>query len=311
MVPMLNSPWTFSVKNFNFGIIAQFGFSGLNWSKYMFNSDSTKHEKSTSLSIGKVDTGTGNSIKGIFSSGKTPPVTSTIKYIYSNNSVTLGSNLTIASYGDSSAGNSIKGIFSHGVGNSSASLNSTDKYTYNNDSVSSSSNLGSSVAYRSATGNSVEGVFSQGTSDPGPASGTGAIYVIGTTYKYRYSNDSTTTGVNLAPAWRGAATGNSIVGIFAAINTGRVDLSIMPYHYTFTNSTQKYIYSSNSIISGTSLEGTPNYKTAMGNFEKGIFGQAVGAGQSNKYMYANDTVTSVTGFLGEAAVSADLQGVNL
>jgi hypothetical protein len=258
-------------------------------------------------------TGFSNYSKGIFTLGsanvKTCPnccfysiTTQTNKYTYSNCTSVVGPCIPQSTSKSSSTSNKTIGIMAAGCIVSClcpcVSRSSTVKYkfTYSNCTFSSASAVANSVrsTLGSAAGNNSIAIMALGA---GCYCVTGQIYPtkFSTRNKYTYSSNITVVcGVGAASiaSARGAAAGNSTVGIFALGATG-ANCAVA------SNTRNKYTYSScTSTASGVAVSSAAGAcGSAAGNSTRGIFalGGASPTGNSttrNKYTYASCTSTA-------------------
>jgi hypothetical protein len=258
--------------------------------------------------------------------------TTSIRYIYSGNTVTAGTALVNTVGTGAAAGNSLVGIFAMGD-----NTLTTNKYTYAANTTAagtSFSNTNGGLSYASAAGNSTRGIFTLGTSSsPG-----------GQTYKYTYSDDTVSSGANTQTSgvvgygFIGCAAGNSTFGIFAngagptndvrwkytysgdsvAISTssstgnyygaacGPSTYGIFALGYTTSASaiTNKFTYSGETSAVSTSLTTAGYGFAAAGGDSVGIFVLAYNSRITNVWTYSGDTVTAGTNLIGNLVAAA-------
>ena len=269
----------------------------------------------------------------------------TLRYLYSGNTVTSGTSLTITMGTGSGAGNSIVGIFIKG-----SVTSNTSKYTYSSSVTASATAMdgsGSGMAGTGSAGNATKAVFSVGSvSSPGGwlttytyssdvvaltantqnagvvgygfygyAAGTSsfAIYANGAgptndvRFKYDYSADTVSlVTASSAGNYAGTAVGNSTYGIF-----------VLGYLSSgASNSTNKYTYSSDVSAVSTNLTANTYFGASGGGNSVGIIVLANSTTTTNVWTYSGDTVaagTNLTGgnVNGAAGASNGTTGVNV
>lgn len=206
-------------------------------------------------------------------------VSSTSKYSYTSATMQSGAYMLQVGGGYAAYGN-----YSVGVWFSAPKM---ELYTYSGDIVtnSSSSYIGNGSA--TAVGNLTEIIISSGFSLP--------VSTIGIISKYQYSNDSVSTTTLQINKYAMAATGNSTQGLFG---------------FGASLTSNIYLYSNDTISSGTSFVTARQFLGAAGETTRGIFSGGINLSgtflsSSEKYTYSGDVVSAGTSLsLSRSGVSA-------
>lgn len=192
---------------------------------------------SGAVAAGVANTGlsaTSNSIVGYFAGGASPTNT-TVKYTFSNDVRTAGTNTSAGRGMNGAVGNATVGIF---TGNYGAGADfTTTKYTYSGDVVAVGAVLIKDRYLDMGVGTTTFGIFAGGES--------GGV-VLTQTDKYTYSGDTTaaSTALSAAKSRGGAAVGNAIGAVFSGgLNVSSAQVA----------TSSKMTYSGFSVGSATSL----------------------------------------------------------
>lgn len=213
----------------------------------------------------------------VFMSGSTAAVvyTSAVdKYAYVAGTMTPGAYMLSAGVGYSASGNYSVGIW----------WNTTNqKYTYSNDSVAAGSVNISNPQFASATGNANEAIIISGFVAV-------LVFASGKINKYTYSSDtSVATGASIVKMSMGAI-GTATQGIFS----GGTSIFGNPS----SNTTSKYLYSNDTISSGSNLGVARDSLAATGTTTEAILTGGRNGGTvynyTDKYIYSGDVVSSST-----------------
>ena len=239
----------------------------------------------------------GNSTRGIFALGYAPGSSaSRSKYTYNGCVVSTGTAASFPSLKSAATGNSTVGIFALGKKCGSQSSNRC-KYTYSGDTNSIGAYAITCSFDGTAVGNCSVGIFALGNY-------TCCCSSVGMTNRNKYTYSSCTNGsataASSAAGCRGAASGNSTVGIFALGGA--------------TTTRNKYTYSGDVNAVATSSSVVSNFGAAAGNSTIGIFAIGQNLTTRNKYTYSGCTSATATAassgnYYGSAA-SNGTTGVN-
>ena len=216
----------------------------------------------------------GNTTFGIFALGNDN--TARNKYTYTGDVVSSATAASRASRYGAAAGNNTVGLFSLGARYcccfGDVGTNTRNVYTYAGD-TSTVFSAGGQSLYQSGTGNASVGIFAYGVF-------CGSASALRFKYLYAYGILSSATSATLCSS-RGAAAGNSTVGIFALGCAGGAS--------TVRN---KYTYATDVVAAATAATAAGCYSSAAGNSTRGIFSRGSNTSTTNRYTYSNDTVVA-------------------
>ena len=204
------------------------------------------------------------------------PLSTTSLYVYSNNTSTVGGNLSYSSDGLAAAGIASEAIFGGGINQNL----STTIYTYSNN----TSVAGASLLYGSgswaAAGNSTMGVFGGGSD---------GNTIMSSTTTYTYAANLLSNGTNISYSAKGlAAASNGVMAIFGGGSNLNPINSVI-------SSASLYEFSNNNALASTNLSYSVYYPGAAGNNTIAIFGGGntqqsnVGVNSTVVYNYASNT----------------------
>lgn len=236
--------------------------------------------------------GTSNNEKSLFAGGTTGAgaVNFTDKYLHANKSVSSGGNLTAANSAQGGGSGSEKAIFGGGDTTASGTMtNTTNEYTYSSDTHASGQAIGVARSQIQGFGSGTIVYFSGGNPNPGYSNRTD---------KYIISTSTVSGNTSITGRWGGGASSTKTHGYIGAGRT-----SAQPSAAT---SLEKYRFSDDSISSGQTLSTARWVCGAAGNNVKAIFGKGfssvdVRLSSTERYLYANDTVSAGTSFASSGA----------
>lgn len=226
------------------------------------------------------------------SSNVTSSTSSCIKYSYAAETTASGGTFSTHRRGDAGLQNSTTGYFMGGQqGNFSTAATEVQKYLFSADTISAGSALGTGRVAAAGIGTSSVGICAGG------ANSNTTFAAIASSEKYTYGTDTRSAGTALgtARATHGAV-GDTTRGIFGGGNT-RSDID-----GTRIATTEKYTYSGDVRVAGTTLGTAKNGPAGGGDNTFGIFAGGNSTGSSSdtttqKYTFSSDAVAS-TGALG-------------
>jgi hypothetical protein len=243
------------------------------------------------LLLKKKKTGVINEGFGVVGGGRTVVsstfvyLANTYNYVFTNDAVTGGNNLSFARYDLGAASNGQYAIFAGGTNSTSFPLSNTDKLTFSNLTIAVSTQLPIVRRSFAATSTDTFAYFATGIST-GSEHG---LTLATTSNKYNYSNDAIISGASTTRRSQTAAAGNLTFGVFDTGAKGYYDIRAV----------EKYRYSNDTVSAGTfsPTSYSPAIHAAAGNETFAIFAGGYLYGPltyTTKYTYSNDARISTT-----------------